>query len=226
MGFWGFGVVPYGPSMTYGSVYMSFTLAEEGTEYSRQVYSTNALLANIGGLFETVWLVFGGLVWVFQYYGQRLDVVFDAFDVLEKQSRPVIQTLGATLSIDVINAYKPFLKTREYDGNTFTIIRSLLPGYCWRNKRRREEDDYYRRGVRDFHHSIDIVHMIRLRKRLKILERAFFNPAQLQLSKMSKYNYLRNNVTSSSDDAEYAIKQERILDGYELSTAIDAALLR
>ena len=43
---------------------------------------------------------------------------------------------------------------------------------------------------------------------------------------MSKYNFLRNNVSSSSDDAEYAIKQERTLDGYQLSSAIDAALLR
>jgi hypothetical protein len=57
------------------------------------------------------------------------------------------------------------------------------------------------------------------------LERAVLNPAQLQLSKMSKYNFLRNNVTSSSDEAEYAIKQERTLDGYQLSTAIDKALL-
>ena len=118
------------------------------------------------------------------------------------------------------------MRTREYDGNTFTIIRSLLPGWCLRNKRRREEDNYYRRGVRDFHHSIDIVHLIRLRKRLKILERAVLNPGQIQLSKMSKYNFLRNNVSSSSDDAEYAIKQERTLDGYQLSSAIDAALLR
>ena len=118
------------------------------------------------------------------------------------------------------------MKTREYDGNTFTIIRSLLPRWCQRNKRRREEDDFYRRGVQEFHHSIDIVHWIRLRKRLKILERAVLNPAQLQLSKMSKYNFLRNSVTSSSDEAEYAIKQERTLDGYQLSTAVDAALLR
>ena len=68
--------------------------------------------------------------------------------------------------------------------------------------------------------------MIRLRKRLKILERAVLNPAQLQLSKMSKYNFLRNNRITSSDDAEYAIKQERTLDGYQLSTAVDVALLK
>ena len=75
-----------------------FSLVQEGTEYSRQVYATNALLANIGGLFETVWMIFGGLVWVFQFYGQRLDVVIDGFDVLEEQSRPGITVPGATLS--------------------------------------------------------------------------------------------------------------------------------
>jgi hypothetical protein len=45
---------------------------------------------------------------------------------------------------------------------------------------------------------------------------------------MSKYNYLRNNPSSSSsDDAEYAKKnQEGLLIGYELSSAVDLALLK
>jgi len=77
---------------------ISLYLDPEGTEYFRQVYSTNALLANIGGLFKTVGLIFGGLVWVFQFYGQRLDVVIEGFDVLEEQSRPGITVPGATLS--------------------------------------------------------------------------------------------------------------------------------
>ena len=87
----------YGDSVNpWALVYLS--LVQEGTEYSRQVYSVSNVLANIGGLFETIWMIFGGLVWIFQFYGQRLDVVIDGFDVLREQNRPGISIPGATLS--------------------------------------------------------------------------------------------------------------------------------
>jgi hypothetical protein len=105
-------------------------LVQEGNEYTRKVYSVNQFLANIGGLLGTVTTIFAGAVWVFQYYGQNLDVVFDAFDVLEEQDRRGIAEPGATISKEDIEKYKPYLKTREYDGNTFTLIRTLLPKRC------------------------------------------------------------------------------------------------
>ena len=62
---------------------------------------------------------------------------------------------------------------------------------------------------------------------MKIVERAVLNPAQIQLSKMSKYNFLRNNIISSSDDSEYAKdNQERNLIGYKLSSPVDFRLLK
>jgi hypothetical protein len=73
-------------------------LVQEGAEYSRQVYSVNQLLAFVGGLIKTVPLIFAGLVGVFQYHGQNMDVVFEAFNVLVSQNRPGIATAGATVS--------------------------------------------------------------------------------------------------------------------------------
>ena len=143
------------------------------------------------------------------------------------QNRPRIATAGATVFQDDIDAYKPYLNTRKYKGNILSVFKIHLAGWCSPNRpRRREEENFYLRGVRDFEKAIDVLHLIRNQKRLKILERAVFNPAQLQLSKLSKYNYLRNNLTSSSDDQEYAVKHERTLNGYKLSAPIDAALLK
>jgi hypothetical protein len=88
------GKFPYGEPRTL--IYLS--LVQEGSEYSRQVYSVSNVLANIGGLFETIWMFFGGLVWIFQFYGQRLDVVIDGFDVLVEQNRPGITIPGASLN--------------------------------------------------------------------------------------------------------------------------------
>jgi hypothetical protein len=66
--------------------------------------------------------------------------------------------------------------------------------------------------------SLDVVTFLRTQKRLKQIEKAVFNSRQLVLSKMSRWNYLSQNSTSSSD-SEYP-DQKRLID-YRISGAQD-----
>ncbi len=59
-----------------------------------------------------------------------------------------------------------------------------------------------RRGLEKVDSSVDLLHLIRIRKQVRAIEHALFNRSQRALLRMSKFNYLSENSDTSSD-SEY-----------------------
>lgn len=81
------------------------------------------------------------------------------------------------------------------------------------------------RSQKKFNESVDVVTLMRTQKRLRILENVFFNTQQRVLSRLTKWNYLRPDE-STSEDYEYPTPKHiaKLLD-YEIKEPIDLKLL-
>lgn len=85
------------------------------------------------------------------------------------------------------------------------------------------EQLYFKRGLAKINNCLDVVTFLRTQKRLKQLEKMVFNSRQLVLSKMSRWNYLSAN-SSSTSDTEYP--QLSKLLNYKISGTLDNRLLK
>jgi hypothetical protein len=83
---------------------------------------------------------------------------------------------GCTIISEGVESYKRHLNTRKITGSAFHFLKTFLPKRCRFRKRGHKDEKYFTRGYREFKKSIDIVELIRLQKRMKIVEKVIFNP--------------------------------------------------
>ncbi len=69
--------------------------------------------------------------------------------------------------------------------------------------------------------SVDLLHLIRIKKQVRAIEYALFNRSQRALLRMSKFNFLSENSDTSSDGEYPNIAQ---IVGYKIETQLDRQL--
>ena len=74
-----------------------------------------------------------------------------------------------------------------------------MPRWCTRGRHKRTLT-LMKRGLEQYEKATDVLNMIRLNHRLKILESQFFNKRQLLMTGMHKWRYLRPASSSSEQD--------------------------
>lgn len=187
-------------SWMYGAVQIQ--IGVQGYKYERRVYTVFHVLQEIGGLTGSAFSIAGLSLIVYQIVSQKLFFVSDCFKILlEEKSRPPLSEFNQRITDEKIKDFEPFLKTRRFTSSLWFAILGNLPFRCGQCRRRMLQDEqYYRRGLAKVQTSLDVVTLIRTQKRLKVLEKILFNSKQVVLSRLSRWNYLSQNTSTSSGE--------------------------
>lgn len=132
----------------------------------------------------------------------ELDLIKKAFPIQRRAKQGINLKNGENIEIEDINLIKDHFSPKQFKNSFLTALFLLFPSYlrCKFVANHLEDEKYLERALKKLHKSQDLISLLRIRTRLKVLEKLVMTDSQSMLSKLSKFNFVNDSSSSSNED--------------------------
>ena len=175
-------------------------MIEKGTLYKRRVVTVFNVLEDFGGIEEAIVLAMAPFVATIAQRSFKYNLVAKHMKIKKRnKGRPQMPTESVNeLGAKAIFKLAGINNIQKWFGSAFQMI--CCPSFCHMTRKSRNLNKILNRGHEQYEEATDVLAMIRMQHRLKLLESLVFNEGQLALASLHKSRYLKTASSSSDSD--------------------------
>lgn len=223
----------YGPLGNGTDLYtFKFQLKEVKTIYYLKVYTFQDLLSSIGGFVASIKGISSAIFLFYGVLAVQIKGVRKSFSIRSRKNKTKFENKNINFSPEMDSLDKKELIAYLKPSNIlqgravpFLYFFRCISDKC--SNRIAKRNKFLASGLKELDKSLDLVTIVKLRKRIKTLEQLFLTKDQLLLSRASNWYFLSESESSNSD-MEYPTPWAltTAIANHELKTDLDRQLLK